>query len=133
MDPKQLQRFPSISSCFPERFSGPSPTVEISQQKWSISSHPMHQLPRPIPPQSSVDKYPVADGRQVSPQLPTNVIPPRATPTSSSQTIAIDLTDHASSVSAPEAVQHQKRFDPRSLQHFPSLPKVQYSTSLSSK
>ncbi|KAJ6339350.1 hypothetical protein OIU77_007337 [Salix suchowensis] len=91
----KLERSPSISSCFPERFSGPSPEISTST---SGKSYPTtsysHQVPRSMPslPETAVDKH-----------------------------LVIDINDHGSSVPSPAASQLHGENANGSLQRLQSL------------
>lgn len=91
----KLERSPSISSCFPERFSGPSLeiTTSTSGKCYPTTSY-SHQVPRSMPslPETAVDKH-----------------------------LVIDINDHGSSVPSPAASQLHGENANGSLQRLQSL------------
>lgn len=118
----QLGRSPSISSCFPERISGPG----FGRNQPISETWPLHQLPKPTLPKNAVDKHLIGE-QQVLPRTLPNSAPAVAT-LYSQQTVSIDLIDHVSSVSSPAAIELHKKPAPRPLpgplQRLQSLPKT---------
>ncbi|KAJ6410638.1 hypothetical protein OIU84_007396 [Salix udensis] len=91
----KLERSPSISSCFPERFSGPSLEMSTSTSgKCYPTPSYSHQVPRSMPslPETAVDKH-----------------------------LVIDINDHGSSVPSPAASQLHGENANGSLQRLQSL------------
>ncbi|CAK7337016.1 unnamed protein product [Dovyalis caffra] len=118
----KLERSPSISSCFPERFSGPSIESSPSTSGKLYPTSYSHQLPRSLPslPETAVDKH-LVEEKQVLPKVPPSPAAPSVASRHSQQSVSIDINDHESSVSAPATVQFHKHNAPGSLQRLQSF------------
>lgn len=119
----KLERSPSISSCFPERFSGPSMEISTSTsgRGYTTTSY-SHQVPRFMPslPETAVDKHLVEEKQELLKVLPGSAAPAVAS-LNSQHSVSIDITDHESSVPSPAAAQLQKENAIGSLQRMQSL------------
>lgn len=120
----KLERSPSISSCFPERFSGPSMEISTSTsgRGYTTTSSYSHQVPRFMPslPETTVDKHLVVEKQELPKVLPRSAAPAVAS-LNSQHHVSIDITDHESSVPSPAAAQLHKENAIGSLQRMQSL------------
>jgi len=120
----KLERSPSISSCFPERFSGPSMEISTSTsgRGYTTTSSYSHQVPRFMPslPETTVDKHLVVEKQELLKVLPRSAAPAVAS-LNSQHHVSIDITDHESSVPSPAAAQLHKENAIGSLQRMQSL------------
>ncbi|KAL3570205.1 hypothetical protein D5086_027454 [Populus alba] len=120
----KLERSPSISSCFPERFSGPSMEISTSTsgRGYATTSSYSHQVPRFMPslPETAVDKHLVVEKQELLKVLPRSAAPAVAS-LNSQHHVSIDITDHESSAPSPAAAQLHKENAIGSLQRMQSL------------